>query len=145
MKLRVLLVDDDADILESWRILLEDRYDVSTAVDGREALALVERSRFDVIVLDMMMPVMDGPAFKRAADARGIHTPVVVVSAGCDVRAQAHAIGVRDVLTKPVDPEHLQAAIERLGGGPTSGGPPPGGGPGGQVTGRPPGHAAQAV
>jgi CheY-like chemotaxis protein len=128
VKVRVLLVDDDEDILESWRAFFEDRFDVTTARDGREALAVVDAQAFDVIVLDLMMPVMDGASFKRACDARGIATPVVIVSAGSDVRAQARAVGVVDVLSKPVDPDRLEAAIERLAGGGDPGGRPSGGG-----------------
>jgi CheY-like chemotaxis protein len=121
---RVLLVDDDEDILESWRLLLGDRFDVETASDGQEALARVEAERFDVIVLDLMMPVMDGAAFKRAADARGITTPVLIVSAGSDIVAQGRALGARAVLAKPVDPAHLEGTIAELAAGPSGGGSP---------------------
>jgi DNA-binding NtrC family response regulator len=111
---RVLLVDDDEDILGAWEILLQDRYDVAVARNGIEALAVLEREHIDVVVLDVMMPVMDGPAFKRAADERGIRVPIVIVSAAADIARTAERLGVRDYLVKPVDPEALERTIERL-------------------------------
>lgn len=115
-KTRVLLVDDDPDILGAWEILLEARFDVVTARNGVEALSVLEQMPVDVIVLDVMMPVMDGPTFKHAADERGIDVPIVIVSAAADIARTAHGLGVRDYLVKPVDPDALERTIERLAG-----------------------------
>ena len=113
---RVLLVDDDPDILGAWEILLEGRFEVVTARHGLEALEVLAREPIDVVVLDVMMPVMDGPAFKRAADERGFDVPIVIVSAAADVARTAKGLGVPDYLVKPVDPDALERTIERLAG-----------------------------
>lgn len=111
---RVLLVDDDADILAAWTMFLRDGFEVLHARNGREALDLLAAEPCDVIVLDLMMPVMDGAEFKREADRRGITTPVLLVSAGHDTARQARELGAAGHLVKPVDPDDLEAAIARL-------------------------------
>jgi DNA-binding NtrC family response regulator len=113
---RVLLVDDDADILDAWTMFLRDAFDLRLARNGREALALLASEPCDVIVLDLMMPVMDGAAFKHEADRRGIATPVLLVSAGHDTARQARELGAAGHLSKPVDPDVLEATIARLAG-----------------------------
>ena len=111
---RVLLVDDDAEIVAAWTMFLGDTFEVLHARNGREALDLLAAESCDVIVLDLMMPVMDGAEFKREADRRGITTPVLLVSAGHDTAQHARALGAAGHLVKPVDPEELEAAIARL-------------------------------
>jgi CheY-like chemotaxis protein len=114
MKRRVLLVDDDRDIVAAWSMFLGDAFDLRVAHDGREALELLAHEPCDVIVLDLMMPVMDGATFKREADRRGIRTPVLLVSASADTAQQARALGVATHLVKPVDPDILETEIARL-------------------------------
>ena len=80
----VLVVDDDETIREFVATLLDcEGYRVRTAADGREALDALEAWRPDLIVLDMLMPVMDGAAFLRAqqADPRHRDIPVIMMSA----------------------------------------------------------------
>jgi two-component system chemotaxis response regulator CheY len=81
----VLIVDDETVILEMLRDLLEDAgYRVVTARDGRDGLAAMAAAPVDVVLCDVMMPVMDGVAFCRAvqADAALASTPVLLMSAG---------------------------------------------------------------
>ena len=82
----ILVVDDDADIRDSVAEVLEDAgYRVQQAANGREALDYLQASAYPcIILLDLMMPVMDGPQFRAAQQSKptlaGI--PVVVISAG---------------------------------------------------------------
>lgn len=147
MRKRILVVDDDPDILDALAIWLEDRFDVVTAADGGEALDLVERQPFDLILLDLMMPAVDGATVKRTLDSRGVRVPVVVVSAISDLPRHARALGVSDWLTKPLDLEALDATIARVTSGPTGGGSSaPGGGSsgGGRRFGSGTGHSVAA-
>jgi DNA-binding NtrC family response regulator len=114
MKRRVLLVDDDHDILAAWSMFLADSFDLRVAHNGREALDLLARETCDVIVLDLMMPEMDGATFKHEADRRGIRTPVLLVSASADTATQARRLGAAAHLVKPVDPDLLETEIARL-------------------------------
>jgi CheY-like chemotaxis protein len=110
-KPRILIVDDEPDILWSLSLLLQPTYDVATAEDGQAALREIEQSPFDAIVLDLMMPVMDGAGLKRELDARGSTIPIIIVSAFSDVAERARSLGVRHHLPKPIDVPRLEAMI----------------------------------
>jgi CheY-like chemotaxis protein len=117
---RVLVVEDDGLIRESLLEVLADHgYQVTGAGNGREALtALATSPRPDVILLDLMMPVMDGRSFRdeqlRDPDLAGI--PVVVLSAASDVLRVAADMGVAGVLRKPVTLGALIAELRRHAG-----------------------------
>jgi DNA-binding response OmpR family regulator len=123
MTKRVLIVDDDPDILDCLKDLLEPKYEVVVAANGQEALDAVESTRFDLVILDLMMPVVDGEEFAREVRARGIRVPVLVASAGQDVARRAQRLGAVDYLTKPFDIDLMEAKIAavidggRRGGG----------------------------
>ena len=145
MKKRLLLVDDDPDILDSLALLLEDRYAVTLAEDGALALALVERQQFDAVVLDLMMPVLDGTRFLAVLRQRGIETPVILISAHRDLEkheAQHRLLGAFSSLRKPFEIRELEMRLEQAlrtsdpgdssgGSGPGSLPPPPNPGAGG--------------
>ena len=92
---RVLVVDDDASIRELLSTALEDDgYEVVPARNGEDALSVCERWRPDVIVLDLMMPVMDGWTFaKRLHETDDI--PIVVLSAANDLERHAKVRSAR--------------------------------------------------
>lgn len=113
---RILLVDDDPDILESLRMLLEESYEIDVALDGERALAEILARPYDAIVLDLMMPVLDGAGLLRELRARGVRVPVVLVSAARDLAARARALAVDEHLAKPFDPALLEDKLERLTG-----------------------------
>ena len=110
---RVLVVDDDASIRELLSTALEDDgYEVVPARNGEDALNVCERWRPDVIVLDLMMPVMDGWTFaKRLRETDEI--PIVVLSAANDLARHAKSIGAADVVGKPFDLDQLLPKVAR--------------------------------
>jgi DNA-binding response OmpR family regulator len=112
----ILVVDDDPDIAESLAMILEDEgFEVTIAANGIEALRAVETTPPEAIVLDMLMPIMDGAQF--AAELALRYTPrppIVVVSATHDVRDRADAIGAEEFLMKPFDVRSLCATLARL-------------------------------
>ena len=108
----ILVVEDDPDTRESIAdILSEEGYDPLVAGNGREALDRLETADAPpkLILLDMMMPVMDGRAFiKEMRRSRDLsHIPVLVFSAHADLRAVARELGVAGCLTKPLQREQL--------------------------------------
>jgi CheY-like chemotaxis protein len=126
--LRVLLVDDDPDVLEALELVLEDVFDTATATNGVEALRLLRAEAFDVVLLDMMMPVLDGEGVLDGLREEGITVPVLLGSAIPDLAEVSERLGV-PALAKPYDLRRLittlnQVASER-GQGPTGGAPPP--------------------
>jgi CheY-like chemotaxis protein len=116
--MRVLIVEDDADAREMLRAICAfEGHAVSTACDGRAALDCLEAgSPPDVIVLDLMMPVMDGWAFRRAQRANPqLHDiPVITVSAVPDALRSVPELHPYASFPKPVDVPALLAAIDSL-------------------------------
>lgn len=112
----VLVVDDDADLLELVRLTLEDAsIPAEVAHNGREALEALRRSRPAVVLLDLMMPVMDGWECYRhiRADTTTRDLPVVVFSGDHAVEEQAAKLGADAALAKPVDIDDLLAVLRR--------------------------------
>jgi len=114
----VLVVDDDPDIRELLFTALEDEgFEVVPAGNGREALAIIRTFRPDVIVLDLMMPVMDGWQFAselRIRDEGAEDIPTVLLSAARDLRAHAEAMSAAEIIEKPFDLADLLPKIARV-------------------------------
>jgi CheY-like chemotaxis protein len=110
---RLLIVDDDADILEALAVVLEDEHDISTASNGIEALGLLQSQPFDAMILDLMMPLMDGETLIERMHETGIAVPVVLASASADIFALAKRLGVERI-SKPYDVAALEQKITRL-------------------------------
>jgi DNA-binding response OmpR family regulator len=113
--IRALVVDDDNDIGEMVRLALVDEgYDVEFVQNGAAALDASQAAPFDVILLDMRMPLMDGWAFAQAYRSRpGPHVPMIVVTAAQDAAARAAEIDADGYLAKPFSLDELFAIIER--------------------------------
>jgi PAS domain S-box-containing protein len=112
---RVLIVDDNADMREYIGRLLGTRWDVETASDGRAALEAMRKRKPDLILTDVMMPVLDGFGLLREirADAQLRHLPVVMLSAraGEEARVEGLESGADDYLTKPFSARELMARV----------------------------------
>lgn len=117
MPARILYVDDEPDIREvaAMAIELDPDLEVRTCESGEEALAVAPGWRPDLILLDVMMPVMDGPATLAALRAGGVAAdiPVVFITA----RTQAHeaerffSLGAAGIIAKPFDPMTLAGTV----------------------------------
>lgn len=117
---RILYIDDEADIREVAEMALEldPAFDVRTCASGREGLAAAREWQPDLILLDVMMPELDGPGVleKLRQDPATVAIPVVFITA----RTQAHeverlrALGARGVLAKPFDAMTLSGQVREL-------------------------------
>jgi CheY-like chemotaxis protein len=118
--MRVLVVDDEPSIRQLLADLLEgEGYLVTEAVNGRSALELLRRERTDAIVLDLMMPFIDGREFVRQyyAQSRGRPAPILLTSASPtlpQIAAQLGAFGVQAHIAKPFDVFRLLDAVAHL-------------------------------
>jgi len=117
--MRVLIIDDDADLRLIIRASLRHRgFEVAEAASGGEGIQSARAVRPDVILLDVMMPEMDGPATLRAlqADPATVEIPVVFLTAKA-MRAEIdrlRALGAAGVLIKPFDPLSLGSELEEV-------------------------------
>ena len=121
---RVLLVDDDIEFCEATKLLLESKaYEVTVAHDGKEGLARVRTEKPDVVILDVMMPEMNGydvcVVIKEDADLNKI--PVILLTAVDQAMFQTTYTKVMgcmteadDYIAKPVEPEELVRRLEGL-------------------------------
>ena len=116
---QILVVEDD-DAIRGLvtEVLRDDGYDVREATNGVEALDRLREERPDLIVLDLMMPVMDGWAFVEECRRQPCcdDVPIVVTSASHDLPRTAERLstfGVRTCLAKPFDVDGLLALVER--------------------------------
>jgi CheY-like chemotaxis protein len=118
----VLVVDDDPDILDAICDILEgEGYRVSRARHGLEALDRVEEELPSIILLDLMMPVMDGLAFSQALRQRRVQhrIPIVVISADGNPQ-KAAAVGAQGYLAKPFDIDSLLTQVAQMVGRPAA-------------------------
>lgn len=113
----ILVVDDDRSTRLYMRALLQaERYTVSLAQNGVEALSVLEQEHIDLVVLDVMMPQMDGYEFTRQIRGANIDLPILMVSAKqlpMD-RKLGFIAGTDDFMVKPVDEEELLLRIKAL-------------------------------
>lgn len=113
----VLVVDDDKNTRLLMRALLEgEHYTVTLAASGEEALSAMERTHVDLVVLDLMMPRMDGYEFTRELRAASNDLPILMVSARQlpEDRKKGFLAGIDDFMVKPVDEEELLLRIKAL-------------------------------
>jgi DNA-binding response OmpR family regulator len=122
----ILLVDDDHEIIESMRTILENKgYRVLVARDGNSGLMVAERENPDLLILDMMMPKKSGFLVLEKLKSRPgglIPTIMITGNEGSRHRAYAEMLGVRDYIRKPFAMEKLVRSIDRVLGLSTRGG-----------------------
>jgi CheY-like chemotaxis protein len=113
----VLVVDDEALIAMALEAALQDAgYQVITAANGRQGLERLAEAQADIVLLDMMMPVMSGPAMLRAmaADPALSDIPVIILSSLPEATVRAQADGVAAILRKPYTAGEVLRAIGQV-------------------------------
>ena len=113
----IMIVEDDANqrkLMQS--VLLQYGYTVTQAEDGQEALDLLDKKHVDLIILDIMMPKMDGFEFTSTLRQSGCNIPILMVSAKQSPidKRKGFIIGTDDYMTKPVDEEEMVLRVGAL-------------------------------
>ncbi|MFA6599683.1 MAG: response regulator [Candidatus Omnitrophota bacterium] len=101
---KIMIVDDDEDLQVLYSLYLKgESYEIVQALNGQEALDLLEKERPDLIVLDMIMPVMDGEEFfiKLRAEKKMSSIPVIIASINEKIPQRLFGLGIHDILRKP--------------------------------------------
>ena len=114
---KLLLVEDDAALVLTLTDLLASQdYDVENQQDGLQALERASAGDFDVIILDVMLPHMDGFEICRTLRRRSVQTPIIMLTARGQVadKVSGLKLGADDYLAKPFEPSELLARVEAL-------------------------------
>ncbi|MED4600789.1 response regulator transcription factor [Paenibacillus validus] len=115
--MRVLVVEDDAHLLDAIVAVLEDEhYQVDYAEHGHEGYALAEQGHYDLLVLDIMLPGMDGLSMIQSLRKHGIRTPCLFLTARDSIEARVKGLdaGADDYLVKPFAIDELLARLRAL-------------------------------
>jgi DNA-binding response OmpR family regulator len=116
---RILLADDEEDIKIVVKYYLEQRgYEVLTAFDGLDAISMCESSKPDLLLLDVMMPVMNGfeVARRLKANPETANIPIIMLSAASQAESIKEGLeaGARDYIVKPFEPSKLEEMIKAV-------------------------------
>ena len=115
--MKLLLVEDERDLSKAIKeILVYSKYEVDTAFDGLEALDYVDQYSYDLIIMDVMMPKMNGIQSLKKIRERHIDTPVIMLTAKSELDDKVEGLdsGADDYLTKPFQVKELLARIRAL-------------------------------
>lgn len=116
-KYSILLVEDEVHLHDALKLNLSlEGYEVSSAYDGPEALHQIEHAHFDLIILDVMLPSLDGFSITEIVRLKNINTPILILSAKNTSanRVQGLRIGADDYMTKPFNLEELLLRVSKL-------------------------------
>ncbi|MDZ7262099.1 MAG: response regulator, partial [candidate division KSB1 bacterium] len=116
-KEKILIADDEEYIIEGLTALLqEEGYQVASARDGAEALEILTKDDFALILADLKMPQLDGLQLLAEMKNRGILTEVIIITGKGTIATAVEAMkaGAYDYLTKPVEPERLKSIIPKV-------------------------------
>ena len=113
---KILIVDDDRHLRELMDMLLTTNgYDVTQASNGHEALTILKAQHFDLLLIDFMMPVLDGMELLRKLHGQ-IETPIIMLTAvnSAEKTEELKSLGASEVFHKPIDPEDIVNHIKQL-------------------------------
>ena len=115
--MKILVVDDEKLLVKGITFNLENEgYEVTAAYDGAAAVELAKKESFDLIILDLMMPFMDGMTCRREMRARHINTPVIILTARGEEYDKLAGLegGADDYVVKPFSPRELVARVKAV-------------------------------
>ena len=116
-KFEILVVEDEENLHDALKLNLEmEGYNVSSSFDGADALKQIQSAHFDLIILDVMLPSLDGFAITESVRLQHIETPILILSAKNTSanRVQGLKFGADDYLTKPFNLEELLLRVSKL-------------------------------
>lgn len=114
--MKILIIEDDKILSETIKQVIQDEYEVSQEYDGESGLFSAELNIYDLIILDLMLPEMNGYEVLNKLRAYKIYTPVLILTARDDIndKVKGLKIGADDYLVKPFESEELLARIDAI-------------------------------
>ena len=114
--MQVLIVEDDKILSDTIKQCIKSKYSVEQAYDGQEGVLFATQDIYDVIILDLMMPIMNGYEVLAELRKKHIYTPVLILTAkdALEDKVRGFNIGADDYLVKPFEKEELIARIDAM-------------------------------
>lgn len=114
--MKLLLIEDDKFILESMKSVLEEQFEVDSSTNGEEGLFLAKQDIYDLLILDLMLPDMDGFTILKKLREADVRTPVLILSAkgAVDDRIKGLSLGADDYMSKPFHIEELLLRVKAI-------------------------------
>lgn len=112
---KILLIDDESFIHFLYKNIIGEEYELDSVTDPFEALEKIKKDQYSLILADINMPYINGLEIIETTRARGINTPIIVVSSygSSEKRKEAFDKGANDYIEKPIDTEELKSKIEK--------------------------------
>lgn len=118
MKKKILIIDDDNDTLDLFEIFLFDKFEVYTALNGFSALSILQNNELDLVLTDIMMPIMDGIKFlkKMRQNEKNRDIPIIAITSFSTIIQERSLknVGFSTVLSKPISRKILIESIEEV-------------------------------
>lgn len=111
----ILICDDEEGVRESLKLILEDDYTVEVAIDGQEAFDKILNTNYDLVLLDIKMPRLDGLEVLECLERAQRFTKIIILSAyqSQEIAQKALGKGVFDYITKPFTSEEIRTLVTR--------------------------------
>ena len=115
--MKLLLAEDEKELSKALKAILEsNRYSVDAVYDGEDAIYYMENSEYDAVILDIMMPKVDGITALKTVREKGIDVPIIMLTAKTEIEdvLEGLEIGADDYMKKPFDPRELVLRIKKF-------------------------------
>lgn len=114
--MKILIVEDDKILAHTIKQCLSEKFDIDKAYDGQEGILYAKQGIYDAIILDLMMPIINGYDVLKEIRANKIYTPVLILTAKDEIsdKVKGLKLGADDYLVKPFNREELLARVEAI-------------------------------
>ncbi|MFN4226579.1 MAG: sigma-54-dependent transcriptional regulator [Candidatus Ratteibacteria bacterium] len=113
---KILIIDDEQGVRESLKFALKDKYKIILASNGKEGMSFIEKENIDLIILDIILPDIDGISLLKEIKKNYKDIPIIMLTAVSQIKTAVEAmkIGALDYITKPFDIEELILVVEKI-------------------------------